>query len=126
MKLIKRNNIFVRNFSSGTRVTATKRARLSGHLVLVVIIFVRWVKERRGASLRESGELLSARAYVLSEGRVVVGLPALRSPLAEDEFERSRKSALWGEISGRNSGFLVRTTVTSCHRVQKRESGYQR
>lgn len=32
--------------------------------------FRSWAKERREASLRESGELLSARAYVLSAGRV--------------------------------------------------------
>lgn len=38
---------------------------------------------------------------------VVVRLPALRSPFTENESERSRKSALRGEISGRNSGFLV-------------------
>lgn len=43
---------------------------------------------------------------------VVVRLPALRSPLTEDESERSRKSALRGEILGGNSGFLVGTAVT--------------
>lgn len=38
---------------------------------------------------------------------VVVRLRALRSPLTEDESERSRKSALRGEISGGKLGFLV-------------------
>lgn len=38
---------------------------------------------------------------------VVVRLLALRSPLTEDESERSRKSALRGEISGGKLGFLV-------------------